>query len=250
MTDLKRWAEDGASDSVLRLLEAASNERPSEASLAKSLSVAALGIGTLVGSSSASGAAIGAAAKTTLLAGTAWIKTGVFVAAFAVAATGGVYVASSRPPITPQPSKPVSRVAVPSSAPRTPEFARATAPAPPPVSSASAPPRLAPTPKTRAGDTPRVEDADQLAEEVRWVDQARAAVASGRSAEALRMLDTYDSRYPSRGFAPESLYLRMRALLALGRGDEARNVASRLERSYPATPQAARARELLKESIP
>jgi hypothetical protein len=250
MTDLKRWAEDGAPDSVRRLLEAASNERPSEASLAKSLSVAALGIGTLVGSSSASGAAIGAA-KTTLLASTAWIKTGVVVTAFA-AATGGVYVAASRAPSATEPPKSVPRVAMANAAPRTQPFAGETAPTPSPVSPvpAAAAPRVTAPSKITSGETPRVEDADQLAEEVRWVDRARAAVASGRSVEALGLLDSYDSRYASRGFAPESLYLRMRALLALGRDDEARKVASRLSRSYPATPQAARARELLKDSIP
>jgi hypothetical protein len=259
VTELKRWTEDGAPESVARLLDAASNERPTQASLAKSLSAAALGLGALAGSSSASGAALGVATKATLLGGATWLKTGVFVAGIAVATTGGVYVATSPVPAASQPtvSTPRASAAAPAlPAPPAPEMSRAIEPWTPATASVGSAPMPAPAqvspgaPKPALEATTPLEDADQLAEQVRWVDGARTAVAAGQGAEALRLLDGYDQRYRSRGFAPESLYLRMRALVSLGRREEARAVASRLLRSYPATPQAARARELLNDPIP
>jgi hypothetical protein len=262
VTELKRWTEDGAPKSVARLLEAAANERPTQASLAKSLSAAALGLGALAGSSSASGAALGVATKATLLGGATWFKTGVFVAGIAVVTTGGVYVATSPVPAASQPTVSTPRPSAAAPAPPAPavspapEVSRAIEPWTPATASVGPTPRPAPAqlspgaPKPALEATTPLEAADQLAEEVRWVDAARAAVAAGQGAEALRLLDGYDQRYRSRGFAPESLYLRMRALVSLGRGEEARAVASRLARSYPATPQAARARELLNDLIP
>jgi hypothetical protein len=256
VTELKRWTDDGAPENVARLLEAASNERPTQASLAKSLSAAALGLGALAGSSTASGAALGVATKATLFGGATWLKTGVFVAGIAVVTTGGVYVATSPVPVASQPTVSTPRASAAAPAPPAPDVSRAIEPWAPATASVGPAPRPAPAqlspgaPKPALAATTPLEAADQLAEEVRWVDGARAAVAAGQGAEALRLLDGYDQRYRSRGFAPESLYLRMRALVSLGRGEEARTVASRLLRSYPATPQAARARELLNDPIP
>ena len=259
MTELKRWTEDGAPESIARLLEAASNERPTQASLAKSLSAATLGIGTLAGSSAASGAALGVTTKATLFGGAMWIKTGVFVAGVAVTATGGVFVASSSEPSAARPAESASRAIDSTPAPPAPPAPEASRVLEPPAA-VTAPAVSAPVPapaqrspgaaKLALEEATPIEDADQLADEVRWVDDARAALAGGRGEEALRLLDSYDQRYRPRGFAPESLYLRMRALVSLGRGEEARAVASRLARSYPATTQAARARELLNDPIP
>jgi hypothetical protein len=84
-----------------------------------------------------------------------------------------------------------------------------------------------------------------LAEEVRSVDRARSLVAAGRAAEALRVLDAYDRRFSEHRFAPEALYLRMEALVLVGRTAEARATAERLLASYPKSLNGARARALL-----
>jgi hypothetical protein len=121
---------------------------------------------------------------------------------------------------------------------------RATAPraaSPAPVESTGSS-DLAPGVPTDSGI---VIDAETLAQEVRSVDQARAALAAGRAAAALTALDEYERRYSKRRFAPEALYLRMEALVSLERNTEARAVAERLLARYPMSPQGARAREVL-----
>ena len=93
-------------------------------------------------------------------------------------------------------------------------------------------------------------DAERLAEEVRAVDRARSALAEGRAAETLSALDEYDARFVGRKFAPEALYLRMQALLSLGRKADARSTAERLVRAFPKSPHTARARRVLSETNP
>jgi TolA-binding protein len=93
-------------------------------------------------------------------------------------------------------------------------------------------------------------DSEQLAEEIRAIDGASRALANGRAAQTLAALDDYDRRYPERRFAPEALFLRMEALLRSGRAAEARAIANRLVATYPKSPQSARARVVLSQSIP
>jgi hypothetical protein len=110
---------------------------------------------------------------------------------------------------------------------------------------------VAPSPRTAIA--PEVEapiDAERLAEEVRAVDRARSALAGGRAMESLAALDEYEARFGGRKFAPEALYLRMQALLSLGRRAEARSAAERLVRVFPKSPHTARARRVLSETNP
>jgi hypothetical protein len=102
-------------------------------------------------------------------------------------------------------------------------------------------------PAPRPAETPATDviSAERLAEEVRIVDRARAALAAGRAADALAALDEYDAQGTGRRFVPETLYLRMEALLRLGQRDAARRVAERLAVAHPNAPQAARARAVL-----
>jgi TolA-binding protein len=89
-----------------------------------------------------------------------------------------------------------------------------------------------------------------LAEEVALVDRARGALARGDAPTALAVLDDYDARFRPRKFAPEALYLRMEALLRLGQTSAARAVADRLATTYPSSPNAARARQVLGATNP
>ena len=88
-------------------------------------------------------------------------------------------------------------------------------------------------------------DAERLAEEVALVDQARGALARGDGSAAIAALDQYEARFTQRKFAPEALYLRMEALLKLGRTSAGRAVAARLVAGYPRSPHTARARQVL-----
>jgi outer membrane protein assembly factor BamD (BamD/ComL family) len=80
------------------------------------------------------------------------------------------------------------------------------------------------------------------------VDRARAALAAGQPRQALLLLDEYERRFHTRGFAPEALYLRMEALTSLGQTEPALATARRLLASYPHSPQAARARLVLSKN--
>jgi hypothetical protein len=93
-------------------------------------------------------------------------------------------------------------------------------------------------------------DTEQLAEQVALVDRARGALANGDAPGALAALNQYDAQFARRKFAPESLYLRMEALLREGRTSAARDVAQMLVQSYSTSPHAARARQVLAQTTP
>jgi hypothetical protein len=130
-----------------------------------------------------------------------------------------------------------------------------------PVPVARNAPELAPSRSVAKAPQPVVEEPppaveappvnmERLAEEVALVDRARGALAQGDAAGALVALDAYDASFKEHRFAPEALYLRMEALLRAGRPAAARSVADVLARTYPRSPNAARARQVLAETIP
>jgi hypothetical protein len=244
MSELKRWTDDGASDEVRNLLTAAGAEQPSRSSLGRTLTAVAAGVVVSAGSATASGAAVGIGAKFAALAGDVVVR---WVVATTVLTTGGAAAVAvfhePAPKLAPARRAPVVAVSAPPSQAPPP---RAISPTPP-IASAE-PPSSAETPATRDSASPSASAAeapDPLAEELSFVDGARGALAAGQPLAALQALDRYDAGPPRRGFASEALYLRMRALLALGRGEDARVVAGRLASSYPNSPQAARARQVL-----
>jgi hypothetical protein len=260
MNEPKRWIDEGPPRAVERLLEAAAAEQPSDASLRRVLAGVGLGIGTTGAAATGAAATAGGGAalattKSAVVAG-AWTK---WVVLSVVATGAGATVVqqsqsgaerptaavtakvSARPTPAPSPSpKPEVLVAMPAAA--EPIIAEPVIAEPPVVAS----PRTQ-APRVKTTPLPEVEapiDAEKLAEEVRAVDRARSALAAGRAAETLAALDDYDRRFGGRRFAPEALYLRMQALLALGRNAEARNIAERLVRSFPQSPHTARARRV------
>lgn len=86
------------------------------------------------------------------------------------------------------------------------------------------------------------------AREIELIDQARAALRSGNSAAALRLVHDYGRRFPAGRFAPEALYLKMEACLKAGDQQDAVLAARRLVDRYPQCPQVARARDILNSS--
>jgi hypothetical protein len=109
-------------------------------------------------------------------------------------------------------------------------------------------PHSAPAPRV-VGPAASIAAVDEtLIEEVRSVDRARAALATGRAVEALARLDEYERDFAERRFAPEALYLRMEALVSLGRTAQARTVAERLLTRHPNSPHGDRARAVLSKN--
>ena len=111
---------------------------------------------------------------------------------------------------------------------------------PPPASTAAAP---SAEPKA-ASATPSV----SIAEEVRAVDRARQALASGRARVALNELERYRAEWPKGVFTSEVLVLRVEAKLKLGDRASAEREARALIDAAPNSRYAARLRALIETS--
>jgi hypothetical protein len=269
MTDPKRWLDEGAPEPVERLLRAARSERPADAAVDRTLAalgVGAVGAGLTSGAAASQGAAVGAAAAASkagalstagmLGAAAKWGAAGIATGAVFLGAVHGVTELVDSPPKraepvaaqAPAPPAPVARPA-PTAETRSAEKSESNQPTrlqAVPLTPERAVPRTA-SPAPQPAETPATDviSAERLAEEVRIVDRARAALAAGRAADTLAAVDEYDRLPAGRRFVPETLYLRMEALLRLGQRDAARRVAERLAVAHPNAPQAARARAVL-----
>jgi hypothetical protein len=252
MSEPKRWLEEGAPRDIEHLVRAAQSEHPGDVSLRRTLT--ALGVGLGATSVTAGAAAAGAAAG----ANTVTITVGLLAKWTAVGATLGTLTAGAATL-----ARDVPRVAqrVPSSVSPAPARLESNRAAPifsePGVTgawtTASVPvPAIAPPHKPAVTTAPSATgvalDAETLAEEVKSVDGARAALAAGEAARAVSLLDEYERRFAERRFAPEALYLRMEALVSLGLTAQARATAERLLMTYPNSPHRARARAVLSKN--
>lgn len=112
-------------------------------------------------------------------------------------------------------------------------------------------PNASPTPSTMPGPAEVVPKAtasfSPLWPEIDLVDRAQAALREGQLPEALRLLETYESRFPAGSFLPEVRVIRIRALLLSGQRARAAELASKLLAADPAGLQASRIRTLLSE---
>ncbi len=100
-------------------------------------------------------------------------------------------------------------------------------------------PEARPTPSSAdrsAAGTPSLED------ELRAVDEARAAFVDNNPTLALERVDSYRRRFPSGRFLDEAEALEIQSLVALGRSEEARLRADRFLATRPASPYAQRVR--------
>lgn len=285
MNEPKRWMDEGPPPAIEQLLRAASAELPADASMSRTLTALGLGAGatgaaTTASAATASTATAGAGAVSVskavgVVASGMLVKWGLLGGALLVAGVGGTavvkrvaarseardtraavarYVASPSRQLGMQTHEAQSVETAPnaastgeSNAPDGASTVRAAA--------ATSPPTTKPHKAlVRAESAPAASeapiDAERLAEEVALVDRARGALARGDAPGTLAALDDYDARFTRRKFAPEALYLRMEALLRLGRADAARSAAERLATTYPSSPNAARARQVLGASNP
>jgi hypothetical protein len=74
---------------------------------------------------------------------------------------------------------------------------------------------------------------------------ARRELQRGAAADALTRLNDFDRRYPSSGLSEEATVLRVEALLALGRRDQAGALGARFLTERSGSVYAARVRTLL-----
>lgn len=163
----------------------------------------------------------------------AWIAGGLATVGIAVAVIGSSYDDDAQPTIAR-----ADRDAPTQDASVTPEPALAPVAAAPPI---AAPPIAAPAPAPIAAFASRREpsarteatrDAD-LAEELRLLDEARAAIARADGTAALALLDAHHQRFPSSGLADVRARTRIAALCSLGRTDDARRQSEALVAMHP-----------------
>jgi hypothetical protein len=152
-----------------------------------------------------------------------------------VAAVGGVLFFALSSPSEPAriPGSPPPAITAPavvaeaSAAP-----AEAQAPPAPPAAAPIAPD--APAPSTRSKQ-------DRLAQEVALLSSATKRLNAGRPAEALKVLDDHQRKFPGGLLTEERRAARAQALCSLGRVGEAKPELARLT---PRSPAAARAQQV------
>jgi len=88
----------------------------------------------------------------------------------------------------------------------------------------------------------------QLLEEMRYLDQARTAMRSGRASNVMRWLSEYRQNYPAQRLMPEALLLGMQAAARQGDISSAQALAREICAGFPKSPHAAKAREYLDAS--
>jgi sulfite reductase alpha subunit-like flavoprotein len=83
-------------------------------------------------------------------------------------------------------------------------------------------------------------DNNQLAEEMRLLDQARAALAQQKPDLALQLLGSYDARYPRGTLRQEATVLRVSALKATGQSDRAERLTNTFLKESPNSAHKSR----------
>ena len=86
---------------------------------------------------------------------------------------------------------------------------------------------------------------DSRLEELELLDRARQADARGDYASVLAITTAHDRRYPVGHLAEEREVLRVKALVGLGRGQQAREVAAKFRRSFPRSVLLPKIEEML-----
>ncbi|WP_437535221.1 hypothetical protein WME79_13340 [Sorangium sp. So ce726] len=236
MSDPKRWNQEGggAPPGARELLRAAAPIRPmTSAELARTAArVAPL--------EAAAGAAAGAGATMP-----AWIK-GIFLAAGIGAGGAGLYAGLGEAPNAAAPMAPppvltdlplerlLSRAGgrVPAGSPAA-GAPVAEAPHPTPPALRREAPR-SPRPAAPAPEPTAAADGDDLVRESNLVDASRAALAQDPEA-ALAALERHQAEFPKGRLAEEREFIAIRALVRLGRADEARARAAAFLARYPSS---------------
>jgi hypothetical protein len=265
MSDMKRWDDEGAPESIRRLFEAARDEEPARAGVARTTT--ALGLGAAAATSASHAAASGAGAAKVAAASTfgiamKWGTVGAVCAVVGALAVheGRTMLGAKSVAAGPKPSVATMNVARAAAmhAATTPNVvmpsavaeAALDAPSEPVAALAGSTKAVALAAPARDESARSASDAtpSRLLEEVKAIDGARTALSSGDANGTLAALDGYRATFPAGRFKPEALYLRMEALERAGDPAGARAAAQRLLAEFPNSPQAARSRLVAAES--
>lgn len=84
-----------------------------------------------------------------------------------------------------------------------------------------------------------------LAEEMKSAESIRTAGREGRIADALRLLDEHDARFPNGALAEETLVMRIETFAKAGRVSDAKALANKFINERPKSPYAPRVRSTL-----
>jgi TolA-binding protein len=108
-------------------------------------------------------------------------------------------------------------------------------------------PAEAPHRASGAAATPVPAASASISDEIRMLDAARRAEASGDSAGAIKALDDYKKQYPRGMLSEESVLLRIQALARLGNRTAARSLAQKFRAAHPDSPHLRRIDSVLAE---
>ena len=249
MTDPRRLLEGGGSNLERDLLEAGQAEVPDVS--AKRRAAVALAIGA------ATASVWPTAAYATAKAGKAGMP--LLLKFLAVGAVGAGTLGTATYLITrPEPAK-ITEAALPAAdeAPARAAAKRTTpkpaeAPAAAPVETAEAPEAVAPkVAEVRRSQGPSPQSspapASSISDEIRVLDQARRAIASGDSAAAKRALEQHRRQYPKGALAEEAVLLQIESLVRQGKRGAAKSLADRFRASHPNSPHLRRIDSVLAE---
>jgi hypothetical protein len=241
MSLIQDWAEEGATPEERALVAASRSERPSASARTKTL--AALGLGTVITATTVT-ATTTAAATTT--GGIAFGTIGKIVAIVLIVggASGGFawHASQQAKRVVASPAATRAAAAVPTE----------PAPAPAPaleVSAANpgesiAAPRAASAAAVRAHPAPS-SSSNTLSLEVAALEKAHAAIAAHDPAAALRALDRYRAQFPGGALSSEETVLRVQATLAQGDKSNAAALAKEFRATHPDSPYGKRVGDLV-----
>ena len=251
---------DGATPFERGLLESYSAEQPSAAARTRALGIASVAAGTVatIGVAAGAGAAAPKAAGLAGLAVFKWVVIGVAVAG---AATTVVVVRPDPEPVvvvtTSTKASPVAPAKATAAVAPTPQVtaaaeARVEPPAISPADLRAAPSAPAPVaPRaTPVAAAPAAPASGSLPAEIAALDRARKALEGGDPAQALTLVDAYQSQYPNGTFSEEAEVLRIEALAKRGDRARATSAGQRFLAAHPTSPHAARIRAILTLSNP
>jgi hypothetical protein len=230
-------------DFARALLRSARGDRSARGAQGRTLGLLGVGAAGAISTATqaASAGAAGAAPVATTFGATAVVKLVGVAVAVGVVTTGAIGIVQHAP--TPHPS--ATTAATTASIAVTPPVLVRREPAPA-ACAASSPPhptslRVPPTPSPPATTMP-------LAMQVRVLDDAKRAIASGNGPAALSLLDDFESRVPDSPVREEALALRVEALVVSGDKSAASRAADRFFALYPRSPYARRIRSLVGSS--
>lgn len=231
--------DDAIGDDLRAMLEARSAHEPSRSDLARlgDRLAAALPPGTLPPSAAPGAPPTAPPTGTGTLLSSGAAKVALATAVLAGALGGGLWLSRSDDPAPPP------RPAATSSSPALPPASIAPIEEPPPAV-ASASPSSSPRPSSAA---PRASTTSNVAAppEATLLARAHDELLKGAPASALATVTEHERAYPHGALSQEREVIAIEALVALGRGDEARRRADAFHRVHPGSSHGDRIERLV-----